>query len=172
MDVYEAIYNRRSVRRYSERDVSPQIIEGLLKVACQAPTAGNLQPWRFWVVRNSVIKDGLVRVAYGQSFIGKAPVVIVVGADISISALGYGERGSHLYALQDTAAAIENLLLAAQAEGLGACWVGAFNEHAARQTLELPPNIRPIAIIPIGYPEETRPKPKRIDIYDLTTFVD
>lgn len=172
MDVYEAIYNRKSVRRYTDQDVSPQVIEELLKAACQAPTAGNLQPWRFWVVRNRQMKERLVHAAYGQSFVAEAPVVIIVGTDLSASARGYGERGSHLYAIQDTAAAVENLLLAAQAEGLGACWVGAFNEGAARRSLDMPQSVRPVAIIPIGYPAVSRPKPSRRSISELTEFVD
>lgn len=172
MDLYEAIYGRKSVRSYADRDVPPELVEKLLQAACQAPTAGNLQPWRFWVVRNREAKERLVRVAYGQSFVAEAPVVIVVGADLSTSARGYGERGSHLYAIQDTAAAIENLLLVAQAEGLGACWVGAFNEDAARRSLDIPRSVRPVAIIPIGYPAVSRPKPSRRSIAELTEFVD
>jgi nitroreductase len=172
MDVYEAIYNRRSVRRFTDQEVPPQVVDRLLKAACQAPTAGNLQPWRFWVVRNREVKDRLVHVAYGQSFVGQAPVVILVGADLSVSARGYGDRGSHLYSIQDTAAAIENLLLAAQAEGLGTCWVGAFNEEAARRSLGIPQTVRPVAIIPVGYPASSRHKPEREDASRLTEFVD
>ncbi len=172
MDVYEAIYSRKSIRRYTEEDITPDVILRLLQAACQAPTAGNLQPWRFWVVRNREVKERLVHAAYGQSFVGRAPVVVVVGADLSVSARGYGDRGSHLYALQDTAAAIENLLLAAQAEGLATCWVGAFNEEAARQALDMAPTVRPAAMISVGHPASPRQKPQREDVSRLTKFVD
>lgn len=172
MDVYKAIHNRTSVRRYTGEDVSPPIVEKLLKAACQAPTAGNLQPWRFWVVRNREVKDGLVHAANDQWFVAEAPVVIVVGTDLNIYARRYGKRGTDLYAIQDTAAAIENLLLAVQAEGLGACWVGAFNEEATRRSLGIPLHIRPVAIVPIGHPARLRPKPSRLDVLQLTEFVD
>ncbi len=172
MEVYEAIYGRKSIRHFdSSKDVSNEIVFKLLEAACQAPTAGNLQPWRFWVVRDERIKDGLVRAALGQSFIAEAPIVVVVCADLRVSSAGYGERGFYLYSIQDTAAAIENLLLAAYAEGLGTCWVGAFNEDVASKVLGLSSSIRPLAIIPLGYPSREGRKPSRRSARELTTFL-
>lgn len=172
MDVFEAIYGRRSVRDFdSQQEVSPEVIEKILQATCQAPSAGNIQPWRFWVVKDEELRSKLAQAAYGQFFVAEASVVIVVCADLEASARRYGVRGRGLYALQDTAAAIQNLLLAAYAEGLGTCWVGAFDEQAASQSLKLPNGIRPVAIIPVGYPTFPSRKPSRRHCLEVTKFI-
>lgn len=152
MDVYEAINSRASVRAFTREDVPEETVSRLLEAAVRAPTAGNLQPWRFFVVRDLDARSGLAEAAWGQAVVKSAPVVIVVCADLDVSAHGYGSRGETLYAIQDTAAAIENMLLCAVAEGLGACWVGAFQEKQAVAALGLPPGERPLAMIALGHP--------------------
>jgi nitroreductase len=153
MDFWQVLEARHSVRDFdTERDVRPELVTRLLQAAIRAPSAGNCQPWYFLVVRNQEARSALARAALDQWFVSHAPVVVVVCAEPERSALRYGDRGRRLYSLQDTAAATENLLLAAVASGLGACWVGAFNEEEAAQALELPPHLRPVAIVPIGYP--------------------
>jgi len=159
MDVLEAIKGRRSIRAFLNRDVSPEIVEKLVEAACWAPSAGNIQPWEFIIVRKPETKQKLVEAALGQTFIEEAPVVIVVCANENRSAQGYGVRGKTLYCLQDTAAAIQNIHLTAYSFGLGTCWIGAFKENEAKEILKIPNGIRPVAIIPVGYPAET-PKPR------------
>jgi nitroreductase len=159
LDLFEAIESRRSVRAYRDADVSEDYVKRLIDAARKAPSAGNIQPWEFVVVRNPNIKSVLASAALNQTFIEEAPVVIVVCADMERSWRGYGRRGAELYCIQDTAAAIENLLLAACALGLGACWVGAFHEDGVREALRLPEGVRPVAIIPVGRPAE-RPSPR------------
>lgn len=171
MDVYEAINKRRSIRSFDKiKDISENIIQKLLEAACQAPSAGNIQPWRFLIIRDRNLKEKLVEAAFGQHFVAEAPVVIVVSADLRAMSSSYGTRGTTVYALQDTAAAIENLLLAAWAEDLGACWVGAFDERRASVSLNLPPHYRPLAIIPLGYPDMVPTKPTRKSALSLTEF--
>jgi nitroreductase len=155
MRIPEAIRERRSVRRFTEREVSEEEAELLVEAACLAPSAGNLQPWEFVVVRDPEIKRRLVGAAHGQRFISTAPVVFVVCAVPGRSASGYGRRGRELYCLQDTAAAVQNLMLTARANGLGSCWVGAFDERRAGAALGLPDGVRPVAIVPVGYPAES-----------------
>lgn len=153
MDFWEVLSKRHSVRSYErDREVSPETVTRLLEAAVRAPSAGNCQPWYFFVVWNEEVKRNLARGALSQWFLSEAPVVIVVCADPERSAMRYRQRGRLLYSLQDTAAATENLLLAAVASGLGACWVGAFDEDEASRALDLPSNLRPVAIVPIGYP--------------------
>ena len=154
MDVLEAIKRRRSIRAFQKSDVAPEIVEKLIDAARWAPSAGNIQPWEFIIVRNPEIKRNLAKAALNQSFIEEAPVVIVVCADEFRSSQGYGVRGKTLYCIQDTAAATQNIHLAAYSLGLGTCWVGAFNEEEARRILEIPQGVRPVAIIPVGYPAE------------------
>ena len=100
------------------------------------------------------------------------PVIIVVCAELARSAASYGQRGYTLYALQDTAAAIENILLCAVEKGLGCCWVGAFREEVVAQVLGLDTKInRPVAMIPIGYPAEEALVPVKRPLNDLIIFV-
>ncbi len=170
MDVFEAITGRRSIRAFKATDVPSETIEKLIDAARWAPSAGNIQPWEFIIVRKPEIKRKLARAALGQSFIEEAPVVIVVCADEERSARGYGVRGRTLYCIQDAAAAIQNIHLAAYALGLGTCWVGAFREEEAREALKVPEGIRPVAIIPVGYPAETPSPRSRRPLKQITHY--
>ena len=162
MDILEAIRGRRSIRAFRSKDVPEETVEKLVDAARCAPSAGNIQPWEFIIVRKPETKRGLAEAALAQTFIEEAPIVIVVCANENRSSMGYGARGKSLYCLQDTAAAIQNMLLTAYSLGLGSCWVGAFREDEAREVLEIPRGIRPVAIVPIGYPAETpSPRSKR-----------
>lgn len=161
MDVLEAIKGRRSIRAFESRNVPDELVEKLIDAARWAPSAGNIQPWEFVVVRKSEIKRMLAEAALNQSFIEEAPVVIVVCANENRSMQGYGVRGKTLYCIQDTAAAIQNIHLTAYSLGLGTCWVGAFKEEKAKEILKAPQGIRPVAIIPVGYPAETPPPRNR-----------
>jgi len=160
LDVFEAIKKRRSIRAFEKDAVSPECVNRLVDAARWAPSAGNIQPWEFVVVRRRETKRKLAEASGGQSFVEEAPVVIVVCADENRSSQGYGVRGRALYCIQDTAAAIQNINLAACSQGLGTCWVGAFDEGDAKEILKIPEGIRPVAIIPVGYPAES-PSPRR-----------
>lgn len=161
MDVLDAIRGRRSIRAFKNDYVSEETVEKLIDAARWAPSAGNIQPWEFIIIRKPAIKTRLVEAALGQSFIAEAPVVIVVCADENRCAQRYGERGRSLYCLQDTAAAIQNIHLTVYALGLGTCWIGAFKEEETRETLNIPVGIRPVGIIPIGYAAESPQPPNR-----------
>jgi len=161
MDLFEAIKGRRSIRRFLKKDVPEEHLNKILEAAIWAPSAGNLQPWEFIVIRDERTKREVARAALGQMWIADAPVVIVVCANEPRSARYYGERGRRLYCIQDTAAATQNMLLAAHALGYGTCWVGAFLENEVKKVLEIPDHVRPVAIIPIGVPgEKPSPRPR------------
>jgi nitroreductase len=162
LDVFEAIYGRRSNRKFRSNPPPKEAIEKILDAGRYAPSAGNVQPWKFIVIRNDETRRKLAYAALSQGFIAEAPVNIVVCVDLVEARTSYGVRGETLYCIQDTAAAIENMLLAAYALGLGTCWVGAFNEEAVSRILDIPAGYRPIAIIPVGYPDEKpRPRPRK-----------
>jgi nitroreductase len=162
VNLSEVIASRQSVRQFQpDREVSDEHVQALLEAATRAPSAGNVQPWHFCAVRDAALRQSLAGAAFGQSFVAQAPLVIVVCADAERSAARYGDRGRALYCLQDTAAAITNIQLTAVDLGLGSCWVGSFDETLAAEVLALPANLRPIAILPIGYPASfaaTRPR--------------
>lgn len=169
MDVKKAISNRQSIRSYSDKKISKDLISEIIKYAHLAPSAGNLQARDFIIVEDIEIRKELSKAALDQAFIIEAPVSIVVCANLDrISP--YGTRGRELYCLQDAAAAVEHILLMAIENGLGTCWVGAFNEKEVSKILQLPSHIRPVAIIPIGYPKEKPMPTSRIDIKKLIHY--
>ncbi len=155
MELFEAIKNRRSIRSYKKQDLPQETINQLVDAARVAPSAGNAQSWAFVLATEQKTKQALSTAAYDQKWLAEAPAVFVVCADMQRAEESYGERGKSLYCFQDTSAAIENILLAATALGLGACWMGAFREEEIRKVINAPPHMKPVALIPVGYPNES-----------------
>lgn len=170
MDVFEAIHGRRSIRKFRPDPIPSELLHRILDAAHWAPSAGNLQSWEFVIVQDQQKKQEVAKAALGQSFITQAPVVIVVCADTQRSSIKYGERGKVLYSLQESAAAAQNIILAAYALGLGTCWVGAFFEEALSESLSLPSGVVPVSIIPIGYPAQKSSAPRRAELTDIVHF--
>lgn len=171
-DLLEIIKTRRSVRSFKNENFSENILMKILEAARWAPSAGNIQPWELYVVRNQEYKKGLAKAALGQMFLAEAPVVIVVCAIPARSGRRYRERGEKLYCIQDTAAAIQNILLISSSYGLGSCWVGAFDEEGVRRVLGLGPDLRPVALIPIGYPDQEPSVPERRSLEEFIHIID
>jgi nitroreductase len=135
-------------------------MRALLLAAISAPSAGNIQPWRFTVCVLPRRASGL----QGRSDSGGRPPHPSSSSSRSIPrpcAARYGDRGEMLYSIQDTAAAVSNILLAAVDRGLASCWIGAFDETAVREALGIPAPITPIAILPVGHSAESSAKPAR-----------
>ena len=156
MNVYTAISTRKSVRAFQDRDVPEQIITRLLEAVRLAPSASNRQEWRFVVVRSPETRRRLVRAASEQRFVGEAPVVIACCAETD----GHVMPCGHLCYPIDVAIAIDHLTLCAAAEGLGTCWIGAFDEGQVKEILGIPPQIRVVALLPVGYPQDPAPVEK------------
>jgi nitroreductase len=169
MNIFDAMTSRRSVRHFEKKPVDDNLIGVILYMATQAPSAGNTQDWNFVVVKDEEQKKKLAKAALRQGSIAEAPVVIVVCSDLEKISMKFGKRGETLYASQNTAAAIQNMLLSATALGLGSCWVGSFDEEEIKAILELPDNLKPMAIIPVGYAAETPQKHDRIPFEHVTS---
>lgn len=170
MELSEVIKKRRSIRKFdSTRDVTDDQIKTILEAAILAPSSGNTQCGRYIVVRDKGLKERLSTEAGHQPFIREVPVVIIVCADLEASA-AYGERGINTYSLQDTAAAIQNMLLMTTDIGLASCWVGAFDEDGAKRVLNLPKNLRPVAMLPIGYTTKSPRMPERRPIEEVVEW--
>ncbi|HVQ00790.1 MAG TPA: nitroreductase family protein [Candidatus Thermoplasmatota archaeon] len=167
MNVKEAIMRRQSVRSFTGRKIPDHIIYDIILHAHQAPSAGNLQARDFITVDDPEIKRKLCQAALNQEFLIEAPVDIVVCANLS-RIKPYGKRGRELYCIQDSAAAVDHIILLAVEYGLATCWVGAFNEAEVAAILNLPDHIRPVAIIPLGYPQNMPQPTSRIDVKKLT----
>ncbi len=151
MDAIEAIFKRRSVRKYIKKEIEDEKIEILLKAAMYAPSAGKEQPWNFIIIRN---RDLLVKLAeihpYGK-MLRNAALAIAVCADKGLS------RYKEDFWVQDCSAATQNMLIAATSLGIGSVWLGVYpNEErtkAIAEVLETPNNIVPLSIVSLGYPE-------------------
>lgn len=155
MDLLEAINHRRSIRRYKKQSLPEGAMQKLLDAARLAPSAGNVQPWQFVVTEHPHTKKELMKAAYGQKFLEEAAAVIVICVDEMRAEESYGQRGKTLYCFQDTAAAIQNILLTAVSMGLGTCWIGAFSEDAVKKVINAPNGIRVVALISVGSPDES-----------------
>ncbi len=171
MNFLELARSRRSIRSFKSDDVPEELLIQLIEAAQAAPSGGNCQPWHFYIIKNRAVIQRIRDEACKQAFITTAPVLILVCADIARSEERYAERGRELYCLQDTAAAIENLLLCAASLGLGTCWCGAFDENRVTGILDLPGKMRPVAIIPVGYSQKEGAKTGRRPIEEITTFI-
>jgi nitroreductase len=157
----EAIFTRRSIRRYADRPIDAGEVEKLLAAAMAAPSAGNEQPWEFIVVTDKATREEITRVHPYSQMLGQAPLAIVVCADKARS------RYPVDYWIQDCAAATQNILLAAASLGLGTCWLGVHpvpeRVDGVRRLLAIPEPIVPFAIVAVGHPAE---KPGRVDRFD------
>jgi len=149
----EIFRRRHAVRSFQPRDVSRRDLEAILAAADSAPSAGGLKSRAVLVVTDDATKQRLVRAAHGQEFVAQAPVVVVFWALPSRSASKYGARGRELFALQDATIAASFAWLQAVSAGLGACWVGAFDDEAVKDIFreKIGPDWRPIALLPVGY---------------------
>ena len=157
----EIIKKRRSIRKYKTDPIPQEIIDELIEALIGAPSAGNLQARKFYFIFDKALKIEITEAAYNQDFISEAPLVIVGCVDEN-KIKRYGERGENLYGICDVSASIQNLMLVATEKGLGTCWVGGFDENKIKEILNLPTHLRPIVIVPVGYPAENTKPPKRI----------
>jgi nitroreductase len=162
MDFETVVKRRRMCREYLDREVPQEKINRILDLASRYPSAGHTEPQEFIVVRNRRMKEDLARAALDQMFVAQAPLVIVVVSDVRRSARRYGERGVRFFSIIDGAFVAMLILLAVVDESLGACFVGSFYDEEVQEVLGLPPDVRPIGIIPIGYcAEAPRRFPRR-----------
>lgn len=148
MEVMEAIRKRHSIRSYEDREVEDEKLNLILEAGRLAPSASNRQEWRYVVVRDKQTRQKLMEAAAGQAFVAEAPVVIACCAESD----GHIMRcGQPCYPI-DVAISIDHMTLKAVEEGLGTCWVGAFNETKAKEILAVPQEIRLVELLALGYP--------------------
>jgi nitroreductase len=154
----EVIFSRRSIRKYTEQPVSDEVIKELLKAAMSAPSAVNQQPWHFIIIKDRQILDEIPKIHPYSKMLREAPVAILVCGDPEL------ERAKG-YWIQDCSAATQNLLIAAQAKGLGAVWLGVHPREdrvkGLQKLLDIPNHVIPLSLISIGYPAEQKPPANR-----------
>jgi len=156
----EIIRSRRSIRSYESKEVPREVLERLVEAARWAPSGSNLQPWQFVIVTDEERRREVGRWArflfVKSHHVSEAPAVIVI----------CGNPRSPFY-LVDCALAGANILMEATALGLGTCWIGAFNEERIKEVLGIPPNLRVVALITVGYPAENPSPPPRIPLEEV-----
>jgi nitroreductase len=167
MDIFDVFSERHSIRAFSDQLVAEEALGKIYEAINRAPSAGNLQAFDIYQVTQPEHKEALMRASHDQEFLVQAPLVLVFCATPARSARKYGERGETLYCIQDATIACTFAMLAATALGLGSVWVGAFDEDAVHKIIGADPGHCPVAMLPIGYPNETphiRPRRSLEDI--------
>lgn len=171
MDFNEVLRKRKMIREYDhDRQLPNEIIMKLIRNAHRAPSAGHTQVQEFIIVRDPAIKKKLRKAAVDQEYVENAPALIVVCSNTSRSIGRYGSRGKEFYSIIDGAFASMLILLTAVNEGIGACFVGAFQDNKVSAILELPEHVIPIGIICLGYPVEEPERIMRIDLQKLVYY--
>lgn len=152
---------RRSVRRFRDAPLGLETLRALEEAVSLAPSMDNLEARRFVFVRDPGLRELLGRATRGQAFVAEAPLVVVCCAHLGSASIHH-LRGTQLYAPMDVAAAVENLLLVAHVAGLGATWVGEFDEGEVARLLDLPEELRPVSLVAVGWPDEHPEAPRRL----------
>lgn len=170
MDTLTAIATRRTIRKYLEKPVEFEKLGHILDAGRFAPSAGNVQDVKFILVTETAKQQKLAEACTEQYWIGQAPILIIVCSNPEKSERLYGKLGNK-YSLQNGSAAIQNMLLAAQDQGLGSAWIGAFQEEKVKDALGIPENVIVHGIIPVGYPAETPAMPLRMTL-EQTVYIE
>ena len=155
MEAYEAILSRRSIRKYQDRPIEDEVIEKLIRAGMAAPSAHNEQPWHFVVIKDRTILDEIPKFHPYAKMLSEAPVALAICADHELE-----KDPTAGYWIQDCSAATQNILLAAHALGLGACWLGIQPREkrkiALAKLLRLPESVEAFCVIALGYPAEEK----------------
>jgi len=168
MSVLEVIQDRRSVRIYKKDPIPEESLLRVLEAARLAPSGKNLQPWKFVVVQDSSLKKKLAKASNQQDFIADAPLIIVACGfpDECYRSLGRYMKSWPV----DVTIALEHLILQAQEEGLGTCWIGSFEEEEIKSLLGVPEQVRVLALTPLGYPDEVPEFRGRKSIEEIISY--
>jgi len=167
MEILEVLKKRHSIRRFKDKGIEEEKIKAILEAANSAPSAGNLQARKIFLIKNNKKKQEFVEKALRQGFIAEAGIVLIFFANPQRSASKYGQRGEKLYCIQDATLSAAYAWLQAVESGLGACWVGAFDDETVKKVLGVKEDWQPIVILPIGYPDEKPHSTPRIHLNDL-----
>ena len=151
MSLVETVLSRRSIRQFEHKDIPKEVLEKILEAGRMAPSAGNKQSWHFIVIKDDELKRELSKGLF-KRFLRDAPITIVGCA--------HQDRIAGRWSKISTAIALQNMVIAAWAMGIGSCWIGAFNENKVKKLLDIPEKWNIVALIPFGYPAKI-PSPKR-----------
>lgn len=164
METEEAILTRRSIRKYKRVKIEPEKIGMILEAGRAAPSAGNLQNWIFILVDEEHKRKIISEACFEQYWMFEAPLHIIICSKPREAERYYGIRGERLYSVQNCAAVAQNMMLMAHDQGLGSCWIGAFDEEKIKDTFSIPKEARPQVILTIGYANEIPHCPSKMKL--------
>jgi nitroreductase len=168
MEYYDVILARKSVRKYDPEPIPEKTLKKILEAGRIAPSAKNIQPWRFIVVKDPQMKKKVAEACNNQLFMADADVIVV---GCALEKIAYGRMGGHLNSYPiDLAIALDHMILAATSEGLGTCWIGAFSEEKVKEVLAVPDDVRVVALTPIGYPAERAKERPRKELKEIVSY--
>jgi len=163
MTIYELIEKRRSVRNFRDDPIQEDALKRILGAGRLAPSAHNAQDYKFIIVKDAEKIKVLAKAAAGQKFVGEAPIIIV---PVSLKPEYIMSCGVPAYAV-DIAIAIDYMTLAAAEEGLGTCWIGAFNQEEVRKILKIPEKYKAVILLPLGVPDDEPAVKSRKKLWEL-----
>ncbi|MCJ7507237.1 MAG: nitroreductase family protein [candidate division Zixibacteria bacterium] len=148
MNVFEAIKKRRSIRGYLDKPIEEEKLKRVLEAGRLAPSAKNAQDWKYVVVKDPKLRKEVAKACHNQMFIAEAPVAIVGCAIMPDFKLSSGQLAGPI----DVTISMDHMTIQAVEEGLGTCWIGAFDEEKVKKVLGIPDWVRIVEILPLGYP--------------------
>jgi nitroreductase len=155
MELVKVIKKRRSIRNFKTKNIQDKLLYKIIETANLSPSAGNLQARSLIVIKNQDTINKIRLNSVGmQKFKGYIPILLVIMANLKESAEVYKDRGKSLYAIQDATIFASYVQLLLTENKLASRWVGWFDERKISQILKLSKDIRPVIILPIGYPDE------------------
>jgi nitroreductase len=164
MELYEAIRKRYSCRMYQDRPIEKDKLDRILDAARLAPSAKNLQDWRFVVVTDKTTRARMAEAANNQKWLAGATVIA------ACSTCRDSMRCGQPIAAIDVSIALEHIALAATAEGLATCWIGSFFPEKVREVLSIPNDVVIVELMAIGYPADKQPAPRRVKLDEIVSY--
>ncbi|MFH0737361.1 MAG: nitroreductase family protein [Candidatus Micrarchaeota archaeon] len=171
MDFYDVLRGRHSIRAFQDKNVDPESAKRIIDAAMSAPSAGNLQSYKVYIVSSPEAKAAIAGAAHYQEFLAKAPFILVFCADQRRAEAKYEQRGFELYSIQDATIACAYAQLAVAEEGLGSVWVGSFDPLEVSRIVHAMGFEVPIAMLPVGHPAEPGKKSARRPLKEMVKEV-
>ena len=164
----DLVKKRKSIRSFKNTEIENEKLDYILEAFRQAPSAKNLQPWKLIVVNDKTIIENLVPACRNQKFISEAPIVVIASIKEEEA---YATMGGYFNSYPvDIGISFEHMILAAAEQGLGTCWIGAFDEKAVKEVAGIPDKVRVVALTPLGYPNEPGRERKRKTMEEIVSY--
>jgi nitroreductase len=168
MEFYDVINKRKSVRKYKNDPIPDDVLNRILDAGRIAPSAKNYQPWHFIVIRDPETKKKVAEACSNQFFIADADAII---CGCALEKIAWGRMGNYMAAWpHDLTIAMDHMILAAANEGLGTCWIGKFDEKTVKDVLQIPEEVRVVALTPVGYPAEIPRDRGRMELKEIVSY--